>query len=122
MCGGTSDIWGGDSGATVYSDMYTYSDNARTYGIDLVIACTITPNTGNSGAQETQRLDANSRIIADASNKFDYSVAMAEDTDLDDASNTTYYYDGIHFTTLGATRAAAVVQTTLNSIISAEDR
>ena len=122
MCGGTSDIWDGDSGATVYSDMYTYSDNARTYGIDLVIACTITPNTVNSGAQETQRLDANSRIIADVSNKFDYSVAMAEDTDLDDASNLTYYGDGTHFTTLGATRAAAVVQTTLNSIISAEDR
>jgi hypothetical protein len=47
---------------------------------------------------------------------------MAEDTDLDDASNLTYYGDGTHFTTLGATRAAAVVQTTLNSIISAEDR
>lgn len=121
MVGGTSDIGGGDTGATVYADMWDYADDARTYGINIVIACTITPNSAFTAGQETERLDANSRILADALNKFDYEVDMAA-APLNVPSDILYYGDGVHFTTLGATIAAGMVQTVLNTIIAAADR
>ncbi len=109
MNGGTSDVQLGDSGAQVYTDMSTFADGARTAGFSKVCALTITKFTGIPGGQDTQRIAANSAIMADASSKFDAKVDVANDVNLADPSNTTYYVDGLHWTSTGAAVAASLV-------------
>ncbi len=122
MTGGTTDYAEGTSGLGVYDLMGDYAGVCRTAGYDIVICCTTTPAISIAGANETNRLDGNSRVLADVSNYFDYEVAMSEHANLDDYSDPIYYGDSTHFTTAGATVAAGLVQAKLDLIIAAADR
>lgn len=100
MCGGTSDLWAPElnDGPTVYADMVAYANARRTAGFDYVIAVTIAPSTTFDATQESNRVSANSLIMADASNAFDAQVDFAGIPQLTDPNNTTYYFDGTHYT------------------------
>lgn len=114
MCGGTSDITDGDTAATIYADMESYADGARTAGFDYVIGTTITPSTSFTGPQETVRVAANVLIMADAGAAFEAQVDFAADTRLDDPTDATYYTDGLHWTTAGAGVAAELMAPALD--------
>lgn len=91
MVGGTQDYINGVTGAASYSAMCTYADYARSVGFDVVIAATTNPCGLITGGNETKRVDGNTLVMADASNKFDYSVDVANDPRLDDPTDLTYY-------------------------------
>jgi hypothetical protein len=114
MCGGTADlsIFGGenDSGAQVYADMSAYADAARAAGFAYVIGSTVQDFDG-SGANETNRLAANTAILNDANSKFDYVMDFAGDPRLDDSTDTTYYHvDAVHPNAAGAIAMADVAE------------
>lgn len=116
LCGGTSDILDGDSAATVASDMAAYASARRSAGVDRVIATTITGNTAFTGPQESVRVAANALILADAT--YDAVVDLASVPELDDPADVTYYSDGLHWTTAGATAAAGAVGPVLSSVLA----
>lgn len=116
MCGGTSDVEEGDTGATIYADMVTYADLARAAGFDRIVAQTITPSTTFSAGEETARAAANVLILADADDAFDAVADCAADP-LDDPADTLYYSDGTHWTALGASTAAALTLTAVESLL-----
>jgi hypothetical protein len=103
--GGQSNIWRGDTGATVYNAMVAYAAAARAAGFTRVVAFTMPPNTSNNAAKNTERLDANSRILADASSAFDAKVDLTTDPGLNDTGSASYF-DGVHWTEDGGQRCA----------------
>ncbi len=116
LCGGTGDVvLENDSGATIYADMVAYASAARSAGFDKIAAQTITKTTGMTGGQNTSRTDANTLLLADASHAFDAVIDVAANANLSDPTNTTYYFDGIHWTTAGAAIAAGLVDPTVSS-------
>lgn len=119
MCGGTSDILAPESndGPTVYSDMVGYGNARRAAGFDYVIATTITPDTAMTGTENTNRVNANALILGDASAAFDVKVDFAGNASLSDASNATYYTDGLHWTTAGAAVAASMMTPVLTTLL-----
>lgn len=114
MCGGTADLsaFGGelDTGAELYADMSAYADAARAAGFGYVINTTVQDFNGGA-TPETNRLDANTLIIADADDKFDYVVDFAGDPRLDDSNDTTYYHtDKVHPNAAGAAVMAELMK------------
>lgn len=110
MNGGTSDILGGDTGATLYADEVSYANSARTAGYDLIVAVTLCPNVNNTGGMETARVDHNTLLLADASNAFDAVVDIANLPELDDPADLTYYLpSNPHWTAAGAAAAAGAI-------------
>lgn len=109
MSTGTSDIWSGDTGATVYADEVAYAALAKANGFDLVYGMTLVGNTTNTAPQNTARTDHNDFLLADASNAFDGVADLAGNATLADWTNVTYYADGLHWTAAGAQLAASII-------------
>ena len=118
LCGGTGDLLAGRTAAQIYADMVTTAINARGWGYDSVIATTITPYTGFTGPQETVRLAANVLIADDADTAFDYKVNLAGTAGINNASDTNYYSDGLHFTSLGAQTAADAIAPSVEAALA----
>ena len=118
--GGQTNIWNGDSGLTTYNAMVTYGNAARSSGgFTRVVALTMPPNTVNTGAQNTQRLDANTRIMADASAAFDAKIDLTTDALLNDTGSAAYF-DGVHWTETGGQTCADLVAPTMLSLLTAQ--
>lgn len=116
--GGQSDILNtgdDDTAATALADMESYADNARTAGFDTIIACTLPPSTSFDADDETQRLALNAAIRT--SDSWDEVVDLAANEDLDDASDLTYYSDGLHWTAVAAAAAASSVGAVLDTVL-----
>lgn len=122
--GGVFFIWAGindilNNGRTasqVYNDLKTIWAKARADGY-RVVAFTLTPSTGYSGATETTRLAVNTSIRADATL---YDFLIQPDVLFPDATNTANYPDGTHISTaasvtLGNNIDGIVTQPTTNS-------
>jgi hypothetical protein len=116
MCGGTSDIASGDSGAQLYADHRQYADAARTEGATYVIATTLVGNTGNDAGEEAARAAFNALLLADAGNSFD-AVVDLDATALTDWTDGDYYFDGVHWYDPGAVLAANTVAPALDLIL-----
>lgn len=119
MNGGTTDLVLDSTGLDVYTAMGAHATWARSVGFDYIIGTTITPDTGFTGPEETQRLDANSRILADVSGYFDAKIDFMSDARLTDASNALYYTGGLHWTEAGAGIAAGIAQPVLAPVLGA---
>lgn len=116
--GGTTDYTLGATGAATYANEVICAEGARTRGVDLVIGTTTTPSGGITGGNETERLAGNLLVIDDADEAFDAVAQVAEDPDLDDPTNSTFYDpDETHFTTAGEEAAAGVVFETLLTVL-----
>lgn len=112
MCGGTTDIaTEGDTAQATYDQMVTYANNARTAGFDKVIATTITDGFVFDAGEQTIRAAFNVLLLADASDAFDGVADL--DAAMPSRLDTTYYADGLHWTTAGAALAASTVATVL---------
>ena len=117
MCGGTTDIVQGRTGALTYADMQTIAVAAKAAGWDFVVACTLTPSVSiTAGALETERLALNTLITTNSGGTFD-GFAEHSTSPLNDHTNTTYYSDGIHWTTTGASTAAGLVVPALTATL-----
>lgn len=129
LSGGQGDILntapnGQQSGATTYSRMVTYANNARAAGFAKV-GCTTLPPVGPNvlgtgrpnGTEQTALTDLNVLILAN-SGGFD-GVADISVAPLDDATNTAYFnVDRTHLTAAGAKAAAAIVAPMLDAILA----
>lgn len=107
--GGQSDLlptgWGeNQSGASAYADLISYCNLIRTLGVDYIIVETVSPST-IFGSQESARLAYNALVMA-GNSAYDAVVDIANVTGLTNASDTAVYFDGLHWTALGAQRAA----------------
>lgn len=109
--GGQTDLGtDGDSGATALADLESYVAAARAAALGEVhvIACTIPPGNMMTAGEETQRQAYNAGILT--SDAFDAVADVGAIAQLQDYSNLTYFYDGLHWTAAGAALAAAVVK------------
>lgn len=95
ICGGHTDYQGGDSGAQVYSDAGALADLARAAGAQYVICTTTLPSVAIEGDNETSRQAGNALILADAAEHFDITIDF-EVSGLDDPTDSTSYFDGVH--------------------------
>lgn len=123
LCGGQGDLIEGDSAATLYSDMSTYAESARTIGAApgrtvYVIAQTI-PRNGLSNPGII-RPAANELIKADAGNHFD-AVVDVDVPPLDDPFDPVYYndFDTLHWTSAGCQVVAGLCAPALDAILEA---
>lgn len=114
--GGTSDLAADVSAASLLSTVESYADARRAAGFKKVIVTTVPPYTGFSGAQETQRLAYNASLVANANGKFDAVADPASHASLDDASDTNYYYDGLHWTAAAVAIVAGLFRSALASL------
>lgn len=105
-----------DLGLVLYNDQVSYANDARTAGFDFVISSTLTPSTDFNIAMDTQRIDANNRLVADASNAFDGVADLANVAGLNDINNATYYADSVHWTAAGGDLAAATLLPVYNAV------
>jgi hypothetical protein len=111
--GGQSDVlptgWGeNQTGASAYADLIAYCNLIRSLGVDYIIVETLSPSTV-WGSQEAQRLAYNSLVMA-GNPAYNAVVDIANVVGLTNASNTAVYFDGLHWTALGAQRAADAVR------------
>lgn len=114
--GGQSDLVLGDSAATLLADMVSYATAARTAGADRVVMATVPPSTSYTAPQEAERGTLNPLIRA--SSAWDAVLDLAAATNLTDASNATYYADGLHWTTAGALAAATAAAPVLDAVLA----
>lgn len=115
--GAQSDLVLGDSAATVLADLESYANAARTAGADRIIMATVPPSTAYTGPQETQRLALNTLIAA--SSEWEHVLDLATATNLTNAADTTYYPDGLHWSTAGALAAKNEADPVLDAAIAA---
>jgi len=123
MCGGTTDINTGDSGATLYADHVSYADGCRAAGFDIIIATTLLGSTSFTGGEITARTDFNTLLLADAEDAFD-GIA-----DVDAAFVALYgaaywdetppFFDGVHMYGESCAEFARVVGPVLWPLIEA---
>lgn len=122
LTGGTADVSENDTAETLYSDLLIHANNSRVAGADRVIVTTIPKWTMITTDQDNVRIAANTMILN--SSDFDAVVDFANLPELDDPSDTTYYFDGIHWTAAAAQAAAnaliPVLQQQLDEITSSE--
>jgi lysophospholipase L1-like esterase len=111
ILGGSNDVATGTSAATILSRLATYTSARRGVGWRVFVG-TIPPNGSLSGAQETARQTVNSTIRSNLATYGDGLVDFAADSRLDDALDTTYYFEGdrLHWTAAGAAAAAELVE------------
>jgi lysophospholipase L1-like esterase len=117
ILGGSNDVATGTSSSTILSRLATYVSDRRAVGwssgTSRIAFGTIPPNGGLSGAQETVRQTVNTALRANAGGIYgDILVDFAADPRLDDALDTTYYFEGdrLHWTAAGAAVAAELVE------------
>jgi len=104
-CAGTKNINSGQTAAQIIAEAETYWDARRAAGFDFIISTTVPDSVGFDAGEDTKRADLNAAIIASAS--LDAVVDLTGIAALNDASNTTYFHDGTHFTATGAALVVA---------------
>lgn len=117
--GGTTDYALNRTGAQVYADEVSWANSVRAAGADYIIQTTTTPSTTFTAPQDTNRINGNILVMADASNAFDYSIDLAGDPRLSNPIDTTYYNpDGTHPNSAGAQVIADLIAPALDAILA----
>jgi lysophospholipase L1-like esterase len=119
---GQSDIIAAGSGggdltaAQTLSAMESYWTARRTAGVDYIIACTVPHMTSAwlDADGQTQRTNLNPLILA--SSGPDEVADIAALAHAADASNTTYFSDGLHPTATLAAEFAAAIESALAAL------
>ncbi len=116
--GGTNDLFGGASAATVISRWQTYCNTLKTAGWH-VIMLTIPKRTsgGTPGAYAADSITVNNDIIANYATYANDYIDIRADSRLNDSTNTTYVVDGIHLTLAGYSVVAELVRNKLATIL-----
>lgn len=113
---GTNNLSIGQSAASILADLQTYASDRQTTGWQILV-CTITPQSGITGAEETERTTLNSDIITNTGSWHDGSIDLAGNANLDDETDTTYYNgDQVHMTAAGYGVVASLVNAAINAL------
>lgn len=117
--GGTNDLQASDTAVNVYTYATTLTSYLKGLGYKVVI-CTILPRANFSGAQETERQSYNTAVIGNAA-AADLVLDLNADPIMggaqSQASNTTYFIDGVHPTTPGHGVQGGLFTTALQTIL-----
>lgn len=116
--GGQSDLLTDMSATSLLTASEAYASERRTAGFAVLVGCTIphmaegmvSPTVG----QEAQRVAYNALLRSSV--VFDAIADLAADPRLSDASNATYFSDGLHPTLAGAAAIADVFEATLATL------
>jgi lysophospholipase L1-like esterase len=117
ILGGTNDIVGGRSAATIYTDLTTWVSNCKALGYKTIV-CTVLPRSDVTGTLETVRTTLNSSIVANTAGAdfiCDFAAHPVMGANAT-TSNTSYYSDGIHPTAYGTSLLASLYAYAVNSI------
>lgn len=120
---GTNDLnVNGLSAADAYSNLVTYANTVRAYGVKLVICTVIARDGGSDPGDLMTRIDSyNSLVRANASSICDAICDLAADPLFDtraDASNSTYYLaDKVHQTTAGQEYVISLINISVNMVL-----
>lgn len=116
--GGTNDIEGGASAATVYADMVTYSTACRAAGQKVIVGTIIDRDWGSSdAAKDIVRAQVNAMIRAQGVDDFDGVADFAARAEFQDASDTDYFMtDDIHPNAAGCALLAEILATEVRRI------
>lgn len=108
--GGTHDIEstrGNMTSAQALAAKAAYTAARRAAGADYIVGLTIPPSTTLTAGEETNRLAVNAALVADpAAYGYDEIVDVAAITQLQNANDAAYYYDGTHWTDAATTLVA----------------
>lgn len=115
--GGTTDIDVGATGAVTYNNLLTIADAAIAAGYDLLVNMTLTPSTTFNAGEETERLAFNSACLTNTGGRFDAVVDLAAAPELDDATDTTHYSDGTHWTQAGTNVAGVLIVAAIGALL-----
>ncbi len=105
ILGGTNDLNAARTAVQIYADLKTEWQNARADKFK-VIAFTVLPSTSFTAGEEAERIILNN-LIANDSTYYDYLIRP--EVFFTDATDTTYFSDGTHLTTTGASLLADMV-------------
>ena len=119
ICGATTDVQLGETGAQIHTDFENHALALRDFGADHVIATTIPPATIFDAGMDTARIDANNLLLANTNSLFRTVVDLTQDPVLDDYTDTDYFPDGVHFSNLAAIAMANLVWPHISPIIYA---
>lgn len=112
--GGYSDIEDDAvSAATLLTRHQTYVAARKAAGCSRYVASTLPDNTTLSAPEKVVMEDFNDLLRA--ADHYDDLVDLAAVPELSDASNTTYFSDGLHFTAAGAAIAADAITAVLDA-------
>lgn len=106
---GSNNIVNGFSEQAIKDLITTLASNARASGYETVVP-TFLPRIDCTGGQETIRQNLNTWIVANTDGKADATVDLRGFTQLNNPSDTTKFYDGIHPTDLGNQLIASQIQ------------
>lgn len=114
--GGPSDIIANLTATQVLTAAEAYADARRTAGVDIIIGFTVTPGSSAwySSGQDTVRQTYNTNLKA--SSHFNAVVDMASLPHAANPNDTTYFYDGLHPTSLLVADIVALILTTMTSL------
>jgi hypothetical protein len=123
--GGTTDYALGRDGTDCVASQISCANKVRAINPNaLVIATTTLPSTAISGGNETKRLAGNAILMLSTSlvangGDFDAVVDLANDPNLDDPTNNTYYYaiDGTHLRPAGHAVAAGLIGAAVDALL-----
>lgn len=105
--GGTSDLLADLTSSQIITAMDSYHDARRTAGADYIAIPTVAPASTLTAGQETQRQALNAALIANPSAAgADEVVDLTGIAALQNPADTTYYYDGLHYTAVAAALVA----------------
>lgn len=105
---GINDILASASSATITANLDTYLTRLRaSNSIVKICGVTLMPSTNLTAGQEVIRLAVNTHIRSLAA--YDYVADLVTDSRLNDASNATYFSDGLHCTAAGYAVMAGVI-------------
>lgn len=111
--GGTYDVRDDLTTAQVLARKTAYTAARRAAGANVIVALTNPPATLFDGSDEIVRQEVNAALLEDPeAYGYDFAVDSGGAPELQNTADTTYYFDGIHFTDAGA---AAYAQPLIDS-------
>lgn len=121
LMGGTTELSLSVTGATIYSRMVTAAQAMTAAGFGLIVAATVTASDQiTAGAQETERADLNSRIMADASNAFGLSINLCPTAGVNlDNYASACFIDQTHWSNTGRDIALGIAEPLIVAAVAA---
>jgi hypothetical protein len=115
---GQSDLLTDMPAADVLAGAESYAAARRAAGASEIVVFTVPPSTWFTAAQDRERIAYNQLLRT--STRFDGLVDLAALTELQDATDTRFYEDGIHPTVAGAEVIARAAYVTLAPMLGLE--
>lgn len=116
--GGTNDLADGTSAADLYTAIQTFCAGRRAAGFKVIVANVLPRQNNPAEGYEAERLAYNASVRESWASFADEFVDVGAHPDLQDPTNTIYYYDLCHLTEIGGSKAADYASAALIRLIN----